>query len=185
MIVLREMLKALGAAHAKGIVHCDLKPENAFLIDKAIGPGTIKLLDFGIARMVVGEAPRDPDSTLRAYGTAEYMSPEQITGGTIDPRTDLYGVGAVLYEALSGTAVFAPKKGVRSTVFMRILREVPPHVVGLREPVPEPLVELVDQLLAKSPGARPASALDALRLVDEMNIVQPNSMPSIRVAVKP
>lgn len=182
--VLREMLKALGAAHAKGIVHCDLKPENVFLIDKAIGPGTIKLLDFGIARMVVGEAPRDPDSTLRAYGTAEYMSPEQITGGTIDPRTDLYGVGAVLYEALTGTAVFAPKKGVRSTVFMRILREVPPHVVGLREPVPEPLVELVDSLLAKSPGARPDSALDALRIVDEMNIVQPNSMPSIRVAAK-
>jgi len=182
VIVLREMLKGLAAAHAKGIVHCDLKPENVFLIDKTIAPGSVKLLDFGIARMVKGE--REHEGELRAYGTAEYMSPEQITGGTIDPRTDLYGVGAVVYEALTGGAAFAPKAGVKSTVFMRILREVPPRVVGLREPVPDELADLVERLLAKSADVRPQSAQDAIFAVDEMQIVAPTSLPSIRVATK-
>lgn len=183
VIVLREMLKGLAAAHAKGIVHCDLKPENVFLIDKSIGAGTVKLLDFGIARMVAPDGQRQ-EGELRAYGTAEYMSPEQITGGTIDPRTDLYGAGAVVYEALTGVAAFAPKPNVRATVFMRILREVPPRAVGVREPVPEALADLVDQLLAKSPDARPASAADALRAVDDMAIAPPTSLPSMRVAAK-
>jgi serine/threonine-protein kinase len=143
----------------------------------------VKLLDFGIAKIVAGE-PRDSEGELRAYGTAEYMSPEQITGGTIDPRTDLYGVGAVLYEALSGTAAFAQKPGVKSTVFMRILREVPPRVVGLREPVPDDLASFIDQLLAKSPDMRPLNAQDALQTVDEMGIVHLTSLSSIRVAPK-
>jgi serine/threonine-protein kinase len=183
VIVLREMLKALVAAHGKGIVHCDLKPENVFLIEGAIAPGSVKLLDFGIARMVVGEA-RDNENELRAYGTAEYMSPEQITGGTIDQRTDLYGAGAVLYEALTGVAAFAPKSTVKATVFMRILREVPPRVVGLREAVPDDLASLVGRLLAKSPDARPPSAQDALQAVDAMGLVQATSLSSIRIAVK-
>ena len=183
LIVMREILKGLVAAHAKGIVHCDLKPENVFLVDRAIEAGSVKILDFGVARMIAVEPPpNDPDSGLRAYGTPEYMAPEQIVGGEIEPRTDLYGVGVVSYEALTGRAPFAATGDVRASVFMRILREVPPRPVGLREPIPSAVAALIDRLLAKSVDARPASAADALRVIDDLGLVPPTSLPSIRVA---
>jgi serine/threonine-protein kinase len=184
VIVLREMLKGLAAAHAKGIVHCDLKPENVFLIDKEIVAGNVKILDFGVARMVAGESSSDPDKGLRTYGTPEYMSPEQVTGGDIEPRTDLYGAGIVAYEALAGKAPFAFDVKARATVFMRILRDTPPSPVGLREPIPAPLVALIAQMMGKTPEERPASALDALRMLDEMQLVQTTSLASIRIVAK-
>ena len=183
LIVMREILKGLVAAHAKGIVHCDLKPENVFLVDRAIEAGTVKILDFGVARMIARDpAAIDPEAGLRAYGTPEYMAPEQIVGGEIEARTDLYGVGAVIYEALTGRPPFAAATDVRASVFMRILREVPPRAVGLREPIPAAVAALIDRLLAKTVDLRPASAADALRVIDELGLVPPTSLPSIRIA---
>jgi serine/threonine-protein kinase len=182
VLVLREVLRGLVAAHAKGVVHCDLKPENIFLIDKSIEPGNVKILDFGVARIVQALDTPDPENGLRAYGTPEYMAPEQIVGGEIGPQTDLYGVGALAYEAFTGRAPFSPQPGgKRSSVFLRIMNEVPPRAVGLREPMPPALADLIDQLLAKKCEARPESATDALRIVEDLGVIPQSAMNSIPV----
>jgi serine/threonine-protein kinase len=181
--VMREVLKGLSAAHAKGIVHCDLKPENVFLVDCAITAGAIKLLDFGVAKMVATKFDEEQLPT-HAYGTPEYMAPEQLTGGTIEPRTDLYGVGAVAYEALSGAPPFGQREKNRKPMFMRILRDNPAPIAGVREAVPRALEAFVVRLLAKAPGERPASALAALDELDAMRLATASSMSSIRVAPK-
>jgi serine/threonine-protein kinase len=181
--VMREVLKGLSAAHAKGIVHCDLKPENVFLVDCAITAGAIKLLDFGVAKMVATKFDEEQLPT-HAYGTPEYMAPEQLTGGTIEPRTDLYGVGAVAYEALSGAPPFGQREKNRKPMFMRILRDNPAPIAGVREAVPRALEAFVVRLLAKTPDERPASALAALDELDAMRLATASSMSSIRVAPK-
>ncbi|MEI7892245.1 MAG: serine/threonine-protein kinase [Myxococcales bacterium] len=181
VVVLREVLKGLSAAHAKGIIHCDLKPENVFLAERAIQRRAIKILDFGIARMITA-IPEDTGDRSRTYGTPEYMSPEQIRGGVIDTRTDLYGVGVVAYEALTGRPPFPADTEVRRDVFKTILRDPPPAPIGLRDPIPPPLTALLLQLLAKDPNLRPASAVDVICALDDLNLVAPVSLPSIRAA---
>ena len=181
--VTREVLKGLSAAHAKGIVHCDLKPENVFLVDSAITAGAIKLLDFGVAKMVATKFDEEHLGT-HAYGTPEYMAPEQLTGGAIEPRTDLYGTGAVAYEALTGAPPFGQRQKNRKPMFMRILRDKPPPITGVREPVPRALEAFVVRLLAKTPEERPESALAALEELDAMKLAPAASMASIRIAPK-
>jgi serine/threonine-protein kinase len=186
--VLREMLKGLAAAHAKGVVHCDLKPENVFLVDHQIELGTVKLLDFGVARIVGNADMLQTESGVvdphRLYGTPEYMAPEQIVGEPLDARTDLYGAGVVIYESLTGQTPFGTRKDKRPVVFGRILRDRPPRLIGQREPVPAWLSSLVvDQLLAKHPQDRPESAQEVLRLLDDQRLV-PTSIASMK-AVKP
>jgi serine/threonine protein kinase len=180
---MREVLKGLGAAHAKGIVHCDLKPENVFLVDRAITAGSIKLLDFGVAKMVATKFDEEQLAT-HAYGTPEYMAPEQLTGGTIEPRTDLYGAGAVAYEALSGAPPFGQREKDRKPMFMRILRDKPASIVGVREAVPRALEAFIVRLLAKAPEDRPDSALAALEELDSMKLAPATSIASIRIAPK-
>jgi eukaryotic-like serine/threonine-protein kinase len=181
--VMREMFKGLGAAHAKGIIHCDLKPENVFLVDRAISAGTIKVLDFGVAKMVATKFDEEQLPT-HAYGTPEYMAPEQLTGGTIEPRTDLYGAGAVAYEALSGTPPFGQREKDRKPMFMRILRDKPASIAGLREPVPRALEAFIMRLLSKTPELRPDGAAAAIEELDKMNLAPVSSMSSMRVAPK-
>jgi serine/threonine-protein kinase len=184
--VLREMMKGLAAAHAKGVVHCDLKPENVFLVDRSIELGKIKLLDFGVARIVAGaEIDITTQSGIvdghRLYGTPEYMAPEQVVGDPLGPRTDLYGAGVVVYESLTGAPPFGTRADKRPVVFGRILRERAPRPVGMREPVPAWLSSLVEQLLAKHPQDRPESAQEVLHMLDEQHLV-PTSMAQIPVA---
>jgi serine/threonine-protein kinase len=186
VIILREVMKGLAAAHAKGVVHCDLKPENVFLVDRAIEMGHVKLLDFGVARIVGGA---DVDITThsgivdgnRLYGTPEYMAPEQVVGEELGPRTDLYGAGVVAFESLTGTTPFGTHAEKRAVVFGRILRDKVPRIVGLREKVPAALASLVESLLAKHAQDRPESAVEVLHLLDELELV-PTSMSSIPVA---
>jgi len=94
-----EMCRGLAAAHAEGIVHRDLKPSNVFLSRRGEGPPTVKLLDFGVAKL--GE--EDMTRTGVVLGTPAYMAPEQASGSArVDVRADVYGVGAVLYRMLAG-----------------------------------------------------------------------------------
>ncbi len=181
--VMREVFKGLSAAHAKGIIHCDLKPENVFLVDRTIAAGSIKLLDFGVAKMVATKFDEEQLPT-HAYGTPEYMAPEQLTGGTIEPRTDLYGAGAVAYEALSGAPPFGQREKNRKPMFARILRDKPPPIAAMREPVPRALEAFIVRLLSKTPEERPDSALAALEELDTMHLTPPTSIPSMRIAPK-
>jgi serine/threonine-protein kinase len=168
--LLRELAGALAYAHTHGVLHRDLKPENILLSD-----GHAVIADFGIAKALsaaTGDDAAAPSSTLTgtgmAIGTPAYMAPEQAVGDKhIDQRADLYALGVVAYEVLAGRHPFGDRTPQAHVVAH--LTEAPAPLESLRRDVPPALNNLVLQLLAKDPAARPASAqivLDALARVD-------------------
>jgi serine/threonine-protein kinase len=154
--VAQGLLSALGAAHAIGIVHRDIKPSNVFLP----AGGGVKLLDFGIAK--IQDAQNDA-ITGRGYamGTPRYMSPEQVRGDSVDGRTDLYAVGLVLFEMLTGHSVFSSHEGTDQVLLAQLTLE-PPRLETLVD-VPAALDDLVARLLDKDPRRRPETARVVLR----------------------
>jgi tetratricopeptide (TPR) repeat protein len=150
-----ELADALGHAHAQGIIHRDIKPENVLLSGT---PTHALLADFGVARALeTGGGDRLTETGL-ALGTPAYMSPEQSFGGPVDARSDLYGLGCVLYELLTGEPPYSGPTA--QAVATRRLADPVPSARRLRETVPPPLDELVQRLLAKSPADRVASAAE-------------------------
>ncbi len=136
---------ALGYAHGRGVLHRDIKPDN-MLFDSA---GLLKVTDFGIAKIIDGSAA----TASAIVGTPVYMAPEQIMGGRLSPATDLYPLGIVLYQLLSGAPPFDPKLPLH-VLAQRHLDTDPPPLVG----VPTPVAMVVTQALAKDPAARQPSA---------------------------
>ena len=165
----REMLSALAALHAQGVIHRDLKPSNVFLT-----PHGTKLLDFGLARPlpadVSGALSLDSDLTRSGLlvGTPRYMAPEQILGDEVDARTDLFAAGALLFEALAGRPAFPGAKAVE--VMQATLHEQPPALAGSSAVVA--FDRVIRRALAKSPAERYPSAeamsrdLSGIALVD-------------------
>jgi eukaryotic-like serine/threonine-protein kinase len=151
-----QMADGLGRAHASGIVHRDLKPGNIMLLDG----GIVKILDFGIAKRFVS----DPDDATVGMvsemgvmtGTVAYMSPEQALGGLVDHRSDIFALGVVLYEMLAGVRPFGGSSAF--SVMQRITAADPPEIETHGVSLPAPLQDLLERLLAKSPGDRPQSA---------------------------
>jgi len=141
--------RGLAAAHRAGILHRDVKPANIFLTTA----GETKLLDFGIAR-IVGES--GPTKTGQVPGTPAYMAPEQVLGDPLDERVDLWGLGATLYEMLSGRRAF-PGDGDQA-VINSVLQRDPDPLSRWRPDAPPELSNLVARLLAKHPADRPTSA---------------------------
>ncbi|HWM88631.1 MAG TPA: protein kinase [Kofleriaceae bacterium] len=152
-----QICRALSAAHAVGIIHRDLKPENIFLTVREGAADFVKVLDFGIAKSSEAEEARGKRLTHpgMAMGTPEYMSPEQAAGRPADERCDVYAVGAILYEMLTGTP---PYEGDN---FMEILTKkatVDPVPPGSVRPELPPMVEgLVQSAMARDPAVRPPS----------------------------
>ncbi len=151
------LCRALEAAHKRGVLHRDIKPENIFVCDD----GELKLMDFGLARLL-GDMSKNQSSTVA--GTLAYMAPEQLRGDKLDARTDLYALGAVFFEFVTGTQPFMGDNP--GTVLLKHLTEPPPH---LRDRLPAPLNaddeatlnaldDLITRLMAKEAGERPASA---------------------------
>jgi tetratricopeptide (TPR) repeat protein len=151
-----QLARALAAAHARGIVHRDVKPGNALVLPD----GTVKLLDFGLARVA--------DATLTVPGltpgTVAYMSPEQARGDRLDHRTDLFSLGVVLYEMLAGVRPF--RGGDRRAVLAAVEHEHPEALPCLRPEVPRSLAQVVARLLEKDPVARYDHADELLRDLD-------------------
>ncbi|MCD9032269.1 protein kinase [Luteimonas sp. Y-2-2-4F] len=145
----RQIAQGLAAAHARGVVHRDLKPANA-LIDRE---GDAYVNDFGVARSLVDSA-RSRTGTVA--GTPDYLSPEQARGAAADPRSDLYALGLILHEMLTGQLPFAA--GTAAESLGRRLVATPPPVDRLRPGLPGWVVRLVDALLHPRPGRRPQSA---------------------------
>ncbi len=155
-----QVTKALQAAHAQGIVHRDLKPANIMVVHPSPDQPVVKVLDFGIAVSVHSQG-LSPGERGRVFGTPAYMAPEQAVAGPIDHRADLYAVGAILYELLSGRAPFAGETAEQ--VLEQVRRRPPKPLRSLVKGVPPELEALVRSALAKDPDKRPQSAREMER----------------------
>jgi serine/threonine protein kinase len=163
LVIVRDVARGLAAAHARGIVHRDVKPENVFLSASDL-QWVAKLLDFGVSKLEEGTC--DPFATRQGavLGSPAYMSPEQIESATkVDGRTDIWAAGVLLYRCLAGRVPF-PQRTLRELA-MAIATSEPTPLATIRTDVPPAVVAIVARCLAKDPSARfhSASALvDAL-----------------------
>jgi len=155
-----EIVRALKSAHDQGIIHRDLKPANLLFPDDPGATGTVKLADFGIAKLF-GDSGHTQAGTV--VGTAEYMAPEQAAGEPVDPRGDLYALGLVMFAMLVGRPPF--RGGSLGEVLQRQRSETPPRVSTIVPDVPAAFDDLIGRLLAKKPAERPANALAVGRLL--------------------
>jgi Protein kinase domain len=171
-----QMASGIAAAHERGIIHRDLKPDNVFVT----GDGRVKMLDFGIAKLVAGagfdtltnapggdvqpeeEDPKTPKTAEgRAVGTTGYMAPEQIGGATIDDRADLFSFGTVLYELVAGRRAFTGSSPQQ--ISFAIMRSKPPPL-GPR--IPAPVQRVIERCLEKDPAHRFQSAHELIRQLE-------------------
>ncbi|MEV4467377.1 protein kinase [Micromonospora echinofusca] len=147
-----QIADGLAAAHGVDVVHRDLKPSNVMLLRT----GALKVLDFGMGRILDDEAGR-VTSTGVTVGTARYMAPEQFLAAAVTPAADLYALGCVLFELLTGVPPFLSESA--HELGQKHLEERVPPIRLMRSDVPDDMVELIDRLLAKEPADRPASAV--------------------------
>jgi len=144
----------LGSAHTQGIVHRDLKPENVMLVERSGDKDFVKVLDFGIAKVPIGEvspeARKDHLITKAGmvFGTPEYMSPEQALGQKVDARSDLFSVGVVLFHLVTGKRPFEADSLL--TLMNRIAKEDPTPIERLRGDVPPSLRRIIGPSSARS-----------------------------------
>ncbi|ATB45321.1 serine/threonine-protein kinase [Corallococcus macrosporus] len=153
-----QVCAALGAAHQVGVVHRDVKPDNLFVIHRAGQPDFVKVLDFGVAKLLTAEGGTTGTVDGTIIGTPAYMAPEQAAGLPVDARSDIYAVGNVLYELIAGKPPFqAPAFG---HLVVQIITQPPPPLpshLPSGEAVPPQLAALVMRCLSKEPEARPQS----------------------------
>ena len=155
--ITQQICRALEATHSVGVIHRDLKPQN-IMRDKS---GRILLMDFGLARTLEGDGMTQTGALV---GTMEYMSPEQALGKALDPRSDLFTVGLILYELLTGKMPFQAESAVASLIKRTQERAVP--VSEHDETIPRPLTNIVSKCLERDPGLRYPSAAEMLRDLD-------------------
>ena len=178
-----QICSALSAAHARGIIHRDLKPENVYLVEFLGDPDFVKLLDFGIAKVTttttaeVAEPDRKLTRTGMLFGTPEYMSPEQARGESVDPRVDVYAMGCILFQLVTGRVPFEADNFMG--VLSLHLTEQPPTInaeVFDRIGAPRALAQVIDRALTKDRAARFQSIDDfanTLRTVCNEPVVTP------------
>jgi len=179
--IARQIARGLREAHALGVVHRDLKPANVMIVRDRDGEEIVKLLDFGIGKIldrdVLSSEASDPGAELtqegRFVGSPLYMSPEQIAHGRVDARTDIYTLGVVMYRCLAGIHPF--HKDRTALVMLAHLHE---EAVPLRDRVPGLpawLGELVDRCMQKEPGRRPATMDEVYRTLADHGAPAPHS----------
>ena len=148
--IVRQLTSGLARAHSLGVVHRDLKPENVMC-----GPPgmlRIKILDFGMARLLTG-GPNTPLTRKGAiFGTPEYMAPEQGMGQPVDASADQYALGVMMFEMLAGGRPFSAKSPLE--MVQKHIREAPPKLSNVAPNIPPPVVAVVERMMAKKPADR-------------------------------
>jgi len=165
-----QMARGIARAHDLGVIHRDLKPENIFICRREDGTDLVKLLDFGIA---LSKADSRLTGTGELFGTPQYMAPERIASTEAGPAADLYALGVIFFEMITGRLPFdAPDI---ATFFVRHLKDPPLPIRKLAPDVPEGLAELIETLLAKDPKQRPVDAHKVM--VDLIDVARQISAP--------
>ncbi len=170
--ILDQVADALGEAHQHGIIHRDMKPENV-MVDRRGDEDAVKVLDFGIAKIVSGGdgSPAGPALTAvgQTLGTLEFMSPEQLRGKALDGRSDIYALGMMTYEMLTGELPFKDAKSSTEVIEFH-LQKAPPPPSKLRPEaqIPHEIDALVVKMVAKSRDDRHADAADLRRHIQEI-----------------
>ncbi len=160
-----QVARALAAAHQQSIVHRDLKPENVMLLQRPGQADFVKVLDFGIAKVSTGHGSGGQTAIGMVVGTPQYMSPEQAAGLAVDPRTDIYALGLILYELLAGRPTFI---GETPSILMalQMTSAPPPLEPGPTKPVIAELEALVFHMLQKKVAERPSSMEEVVDKLD-------------------
>ncbi len=154
----RQTLAGLSAAHAAGIIHLDLKPENVMLARLPGGGFQVKILDFGLAR---ASGRQDADTASGLFGSVHFMAPEQFERADVDVRTDLYALGCLYYYALTQRHPF--EGDTKPQVIVAHLYHRVTSLAALRPDLSAPTVQWVEWLIRRQPADRPASVAEALR----------------------
>ena len=166
--VIYQICGALTEPHKLGIIHRDLKPENIIIMPISDGTLQVKVLDFGIARALEGGTQLTQTGMI--CGTPSYMSPEQAQNEDLDGRSDLYSLGVILYEMLTGTPPFRGETALQ--ILLNHIQKTAPHLDEVMPggSIPDEVSELVAELLAKSPEDRPASARVVRDRIDQVKL---------------
>jgi len=157
--ILTQMCSSLAEAHSQGIVHRDLKPENVYLETRPGNPEFVKILDFGIAKVMRGDTidPQSPQLTAtgQTLGTLEYMSPEQLMGKPLDGRSDVYALGVVSYEMITGRLPFPDAKGPAGLITAQLKQTpIPPSQANQKTSIPDAANRVILKCLEKDKNNR-------------------------------
>jgi len=183
-----QMARGLAAAHDRGLIHRDLKPENVFVLSD----GRIKILDFGLARQVDAPASGATQTMTAAFpgtdpgtvmGTVGYMAPEQVRGAALDHRADLFALGAVIYEMISGQRAF--QRDTAAETMTAILREDPPDLLSSRAHLSPAIDRIVRHCLEKNPIERFQTARDVAFALDSLSGSGSGSGPAVPAISEP
>ena len=165
--LLHQLASAIDHAHAQGVVHRDLKPHNLVLVDDRAKHDVVKILDFGLAKVLNPGGGGGEELTLRGeiFGTAEYLAPERLGPGPDDPRSDLYAIGCIAFELLTGKPPFT---GPRALVMAAQMQSPPPSLARAFPGITAGLDVIVQQLLAKDPAARLQNGRQLLNALEQV-----------------
>jgi serine/threonine-protein kinase len=167
--LMKKISDGVGYAHRAGLVHCDLKPQNILVTPD----NKVKITDFGVSRALATIQPDEHSDIV--WGSPQYFSPEQASGGAPSPASDVYSLGAVLYEMITGQPPFAADNAADLAQLHLTAEPIPPR--SIEASIPEPLQQIVLKILAKEPSARYRTADQLGRILTNFNV---NAIPEER-----